>query len=210
MADLYLAKNSNSKHCNKPITIDTNMKYKLSITAGAIVALVSLSSVVQATPIAGSIGFTGTFVQNGGTMGDLTTATSMNINSTTIGTATGSFAGASLISFTTPIAVNPPTGLTILWSVLVGTTTYTFVSLSEAQNLTTPAALHLLGTGVIHDGNSADDTTGTWQLGFGVSGDSFQWQSTAASVGAPDGGSTVLLLGAALTSLTFLKIKARV
>jgi hypothetical protein len=185
------------------------MKKTSLITAGALVALVNLSSAVQANPIVGSIGFTGTYIQNGGTLGDLTTATSMNINSTTVGTATGSFFGASLISFTTPIAVNPATGLTTLWSVLVGTTTYTFVSTSEAQNLTTPSALHLLGTGVIHDGNAADDTSGTWQLGFGVSGESFQWQSTAAPSGAPDGGSTVLLLGAALTSLTVFRIKAK-
>ncbi len=185
------------------------MKNTLITMVGAMAALVSFSSVLQATPITGSIGFTGTYIQNGGTLGDLTTATSMNINSTTVGTATGSFASASLISFTTPIAVNPATGLTTLWSVLVGTTTYTFVATSEAQNLTSPSALHMLGTGVIHDGNAADDTTGTFQLGFGVSGGSFQWQSTAAPVGAPDGGSTILLFGAALTSLTFLRIKAK-
>jgi VPDSG-CTERM motif len=186
------------------------MKNKLMTMAGAVAALVGFSPVVQATPIAGSIGFTGTFIQNGGTPGDLTTATSMTIDSTAIGTTTGSFAGASLVSFASPIAVNPAVGLTALWSVLVGSITYTFTSTSEAQNLTTATALHLTGDGVITDGNAADATPGTWQLGFGKSGDSFQWQSTAATDTGkvPDSGSTAVLLGAGLCGLCLFGKKA--
>jgi hypothetical protein len=186
------------------------MKNKLMIMAGAVAALVSIGSVAQATPITGSVGFTGTYTQNGGTFGDLTTANSMTINTTTIGTTSGSFVGATLVSFASPINVNPATGLTTLWSVLVGSTTYKFTSTSESQNLTTPTGLHLLGTGVITDGNAADTTTGTWQLGFGVSGDSFQWQSTAAANKVvPDSGSTSMLLGAALSSLCLFKKKEK-
>ena len=185
------------------------MKNKLIILAGTVAVLTGFSPVVEASLIVGSIGFTGAYLQNGGTSGDLTTATSFNINSTSIGTATGGFSGASLISFTTPIAVNPATGLSALWSVLVGSTTYTFTSTTETQNLTSPSALHLAGTGVISDGNVADVSTGTWQLGFGVSGDSFQWQSTSASAVAPDGGSTLLFLGAALSSLSLIRSIAK-
>jgi VPDSG-CTERM motif len=191
------------------------MKNKLKIMAGAVAALMSCSSVVQATPIAGSIGFTGTFIQSGGTLGDLTTATSMSIKSAAVGTTTGNFVGASLISFASPIAVNPGAGLSTLWTVLVGGITYAFNSTSESQNLTTPTALHLLGTGTITDGTAADATTGTWQLGFGKSGDSFEWQSTsAADVGGvtsntvPDGGSTVMLLGAGLSGICLFRKKA--
>lgn len=185
------------------------MKNKFIILTGTLAAWAGFSPLIHASPIAGSIGFTGTYLQNGGTMGDLTTATSFNINSTTVGTATGGFSGASLISFTTPIAVNPATGLSVLWSVLVGGTTYTFTSTAETQNLTTPSALHVTGTGVISDGIAADASVGTWQLGFGVSGDSFQWQSTGASTPAPDGGSTILLLGATISSLGLLRIQAK-
>jgi hypothetical protein len=105
--------------------------------------------------------------------------------------------------------VNPATGLTTLWSVLVGSTTYTFTSTSESQNLTSKTGLHLLGTGIISDGTVADNTTGTWQLGFGVSGDSFQWQSTAApdAANVPDGGSTAMLLGSAICGLCVFKKK---
>jgi hypothetical protein len=179
------------------------MKNKLMITAGAVAALVGFGPVAQATPIAGSIGFTGTFIQNGGTLGNLKTATSMNINSASIGTATGDFTGAALINFASPITVNPAVGLTTLWNILAGGVTYTFTATSEAQDLTTATALHLTGTGLITDGNAADATTGNWQLGFGKSGDSFQWQSTGATDAAevPDGGSTVALLGAGICGL---------
>ena len=179
------------------------MKNMIKIGAGMVAVLVGFSPVVQATPTSGSIGFTGTFIQNGGTPGDLSTATSMTIDSAAIGTTTGSFTGASLINFASPIAVNPAAGLTTLWSVLVGSITYTFTSITEEQNLTTPTALHLTGTGLISDGNAADDTTGTWQLGFGKSGDSFQWQSTSATDTGkvPDGGATAMLLGTGLCGL---------
>jgi hypothetical protein len=72
------------------------MKKKLAIMAGAVAALVSIGSVAQASPITGSVGFTGTYTQTGGTKGNLTTATSMKITSTSIGTTSGSFVGLRL------------------------------------------------------------------------------------------------------------------
>ena len=184
------------------------MKNKFIILAGAIVALVSFGPAVQAIPITGSIGFTGGYVQNGGTKGDLTTATSMSIINSSIGFTSGSFVGASFLNFSTPIAVNPVVGLGQLWQVLVGATTYTFTATSASQNLTTPTGLHILGNGIISDGNAANNTTGTFQLGFGVSGDAFQWQSTGTANGVPDGGSTAMLLGASLTGLCLFRKKA--
>lgn len=185
------------------------MKNKLIMLAGAILALVSFSPTAQATPITGSIGFTGGYIQNGGTQGDLTTATSMSIISSSIGFVSGSFVGATLLNFKTPISVNPTVALGQLWQVMVGATTYTFTSTSASQNLTTSTGLHILGLGTISDGNAANTTAGSFQLGFGVSGDAFQWQSTSTAVGSvPDGGSTVMLLGASLTGLCFFRRKA--
>jgi hypothetical protein len=185
------------------------MKNKLVIMAGAVVALVSFSASVQATPITGSIGFTGSYTQNGGTHGNLASATSMTISSSAIeaGTPTGSFVGASLLSFATPIAVNtltPPIGQ--LWSVLVGSTTYDFNVTTESEPFANKTALDLQGDGIITDGNAADATTGTWQLNFGVSGESFTWQGTSAA-NVPDGGMTVMLLGGALAGFGLLKKK---
>ena len=181
------------------------------IVAVTVAALVGFGSVAQAIPITGSIGFTGTYTQNGGTKGNLTTATSITINTIGIGTTSGSFVGAINPSFASSIAVNPAVGLGKLWSVLVGGTTYTFDSTSESENLDSTTALHLTGTGIIGDGTLADSVTGTWQLGFGVSGDSFEWQSTAAAAApgaVPDSGSTAMLLGAGICGICWFKKKA--
>ena len=185
------------------------MKNKIIMLAGAILALVSFNPAAQATPITGSIGFTGSYVQNGGTQGDLTTATSMSIISSSIGFTSGNFVGATLLNFKTPIMVNPVVALGTLWQVLVGSKTYTFTSTSASQNLTTPTGLHIIGLGTISDGIAANTTAGSFQLGFGVSGDAFQWQSTGTADrgGVPDGSSTVMLLGASLTGLCFFRRK---
>jgi hypothetical protein len=183
------------------------MKNKLTIMAAAVAVLVGISTTVQATPINGSIGFTGLYKQNGGTIGDLTTATSFTITSTLILAASGDFTGATLGSFATPITVNPATGLSTLWSVIVGSTTYTFNVTSETESLDSASQINLLGTGTITDGNTADTTAGTWQLGFGVSGDAFTWQSTS-SANVPDGGTTAMLLGAGMAGLFLFRKKA--
>jgi hypothetical protein len=171
---------------------------------------VGLAATVQAVPISGSIGFTGAFSQTGGTIGDLATATSFSITSASINSALGDLAGATLNSFASPIGVNgnPPV-IGQLWSVDVGGTTYTFNVTSETQTLTSTTQINLAGNGTMSNGIN-DDTAGTWQLGFGVSGQgaiaSFTWQSTSAT-NVPDGGMTVMLLGAALSGLGLIRKK---
>src|SRR5580704_11826976 len=102
------------------------MRHKLTRLAGALAVLGSIGTAAQATPISGSIGFTGAFTQNGGTLGDLTTATSMTISTIKVGDTTGNFVGATELTFASPILVNPASGLSALWTVLDGSTTYTF------------------------------------------------------------------------------------
>lgn len=188
------------------------MKSKWIKVAGVTAALIGIGATVQAIPIDGSIGFTGTFTQNG-TPGDLTTATSMTIDSVAVLSATGSFFGAVTppAFFATPIGVNSgiPPIIGELWSVVVGPRTYTFNVTSESQSLDSITQVNLLGNGIVTDdlGNAAN---GQWQLGFGVSGTgqnaSFTWQSTTGTV-APDGGSTAMLLGAALSAIGLLRKK---
>ncbi len=176
--------------------------------AGAVAAVVAVTMSVQAVPINGSIGFTGTYTQNGGTYGNLTTATSFSVNTVSVATTTGVFVGAGSPTFASPIAVNPANNLlpnVQLWSVLVGSTTYRLFVSTESESLDSATQVNLIGTGTITDGNSADDTFGVWQLGFGVAGSAFTWQSTSASV--PDGGATVMLLGIALSGVALLKKK---
>ena len=187
------------------------LKYMVSATLA-----VGMVSAVQAIPITGSIGFTGAFVQIGGTSGNLGTAVSFTIlntvaNPITIHDATGAFVGAGApIVFAPSVGVNgnaPSLVNAQLWSVLNGLTTYSLTVTTEGQTFTSGIQLNLAGNGILHDGNAADDTAGVWQIGFGVSGNSFTWQSTSATSGVPDGGATVMLLGAAVSGLALLRRK---
>jgi hypothetical protein len=185
-----------------------NMKTKWIIRAGMVAVVLVGTMGVQAVPINGSIGFTGTYTQNGGSSDNLTTATSFTINTISVNTTAGVFVGAGSPTFASPIGVNPANNLIPsiqLWSVLVGSTTYRLLVTTETESLDTMAQLNLLGAGMITDGNSADNTFGVWQLGFGLSGSSFTWQSTSAAV--PDGGATVTMLGLALSGVALLKKK---
>jgi hypothetical protein len=183
--------------------------------ASAALAL-GMVSAVQATPINGSIGFLGLYTQNGGTAGNLASATSFTIINTVAnpiivqpGSATGDLAGAGApITYATPIGVNGNAPSLVglqLWSATKGLITYSLLVTSETQSFTSGTQLNLTGTGILRDGNPADNTSGVWQIGFGVSGSSFTWQSTSAS--APDGGTTAMLLGAALSGLALLRRK---
>jgi hypothetical protein len=170
-----------------------------------------LGASVQANTITGSLGFAGTYIPVGETTaGDLSTATSVSISSPIfVLSATGDFTGASFLanSFVSSVGVNgngPAIGQ--LWSVAVGLVTYTFTVTSESQTFTSANQLNLAGTGTISDGNPADITSGTWQLGFGNSGASFTFQSTSTA-SVPDGGTTIVLLGAALSGTVLIRRK---
>jgi hypothetical protein len=187
----------------------------LKYLASVAVAL-GMVSAVHAIPINGSIGFTGSYTQNGGTAGNLATATSFTIINTVLNPivvfdSTGDLAGAGApITFASPIGVNgnPPSLIGLqLWSATKGLITYSLLVSTEAQTFTSGVQLNLAGTGTLRDGTAADNTPGVWQIGFGVSGSSFTWQSTSATQGVPDGGTTVMLLGAALSGLGLLRRK---
>lgn len=169
-----------------------------------------MACAVHATPINGSIGFTGTYVQNGGTLGNLASATSMSISTVSVSSSTGDLSGSGApVTFATPIGVNgsgPSLVSLQLWSATKGLITYSLVVTSEAQTFTSGIQLNLAGSGTLMDGTLADNTAGTWQIGFGVSGSSFTWQSTSAS-NLPDGGTTAMLLGAALSGLALIRRK---
>jgi hypothetical protein len=174
-----------------------------------------MSLTASAVPITGSIGFTGTYTQNGGTLGILNTATSMSITGVGVDTSSGSLAGATApLSFITPIDVNPNgplpalTGAT-LWSVTVGGEVFTFTINSATQVYSDASQINIQGSGIMNDSGAAigldlEATAGTFQLGFGRSGTAFTWQSTSAA-NVPDGGTTVILLGAALAGLTLVR-----
>jgi len=169
-------------------------KALLLACAAALLAVVPVARAALA--INGDIGFTGTYTQNGGTLDHLDTATSMSINTVSVQTAHGDLAGATGPSFISPIGVNGNGPFLVgntLWTVTVGTDTYSFMVSTATQNFTTAAQLNLVGTGIVSTTKPGfDPTPGEWQLGFGATGDSFTWQSTAAAVPEP----TTCLAGA--------------
>src|ERR1035437_3085754 len=144
----------------------------LKYMACAAMAL-GLAANVQAALIIGSIGFNGSFTQDG-TQGDLTTATNLTIINPVVtpGTATYDFSGAGAPVFASPIGVNgsllPMSGP--LWSVTVGLKTYTMTVLTEAETLDTAIQLNFEGVGIVSDGIPADNTTGVWLVGFDAGG----------------------------------------
>ena len=198
-----------------------NKMIKLAVVAAASVAL---AQTVQAGSINGTIGFTGTYNQVGGTQGNLPTATEFTINESSVAVQdpTGIFASgpSSSPTFASPIDVgSTPAANNLvgenLWTVVIGGVTYNLLVGTEAQgaSVVSPTTVYQFGgTGTIGDGNSADDTAGTWNLSFNVTtaGDnaSFTWNSTSGSTATvPDGGTTAMLLGAGLSGLALLKRK---
>ena len=201
------------KHCSSVIekrrnqnSNTMNMKNKWLAMAGVVASMAVTTA--QAIPISGSIGFTGAFTANGETTpGDLSTATSMTINSVLVATTTGDLVGAVNPVFISPIGVNgnPPVLVGAqLWSVqVIPSDTYTFDVATSLQTFTSPGQINLAGSGIMYR-NGGDATAGTWQLGFGRTGASFTWQSTSGT-NVPDGGTTVLLLGFAFSALGVLR-----
>jgi hypothetical protein len=178
-----------------------------------------LAATVQAAQINGSLGFSGQFTQNGGTSGDLSSATTLSIGPWAVGAAIGDFAGTtvpnvlSLISdfnvfhpITTLNGPLSPAGQT-MWTVKAGNgNIYSFDVTSEMQTWNaSQRTLIMSGTGTFSD-TVGDTAAGDWQLSFGVTGAAFTFQDTAAT-GVPDGGMTVMLLGAALSGLALIRRK---
>jgi hypothetical protein len=185
-----------------------NLARLLTVSLASVAAL---TSAALAAPVVGSIGFGTTYIQNGGTQGDLTTATSFTITNVTISNDNGNLDGSTNPTFFSPVNQNGNnlSGAT-LWTVLNGGKTFTFVISTVTNLLNNPDAVSFKGFGTIDDGaGGLDPTTGEWQLGFGVSGTapfaSFTWQATTAAV--PEGGATIMLLGASLAALAFARRK---
>jgi hypothetical protein len=166
----------------------------------------------QAVPITGSIDMSGTATLNSTFLGSATAATAFNavtVGGTPTGTFTGTF-GAPVTwgAFTWPsnVPVNP------LWTFTFGGNTYSFdlahVTVSSQSNF----FLNLLGSGTLH-ATGFDDTPGLWS--FSISNPTggphanfqFTFQNSQTAAGVPDGGTTVMLLGSALTVIGLIRRK---
>ena len=180
---------------------------KLAVAMAAVGAL-TVSTAAYANPVpVGSISFGGAYtVPNP----DLTTAEAATITSVVVITSGGVLSGATLPTFATPIGINgagPSLVNQTLWTVVAGGITWSFtVNTESVDGSSTSSSSGLKGIGTLTDisDNIYATSSGIWQIGFGQAG-SFSWQSTSSTV--PDGGATVMLLGAALTGMGLLRRK---
>jgi hypothetical protein len=188
-----------------------NMKNKW-LVAGAVAAFVAFSANVQAIPISGTINF------NGGA--DTFNATSVQfINPSFVSTAgtlapSGSFAGtggAPVTFLTTGFTFLPslsPNPVSPLWTFTFGAFTYSFAlnSVSVVQDIV-GQFLSLTGSGIVTITGTGSPFTASpakWTFTSTAFGSSFGF---VASNTAPDGGTTVMLLGAGLSGLALLRKK---
>lgn len=177
-------------------------------------SLLVIAASVQALPIGGSIQFVGTATMNasqtafvsfgdpfGGGLGPWVQANSQ----------TGAYAGvaAGTAAIWTPFTFNPPAAsVTPLWMFTIGTTTYSFDATSMTVTHPNATTVNISGAGIAHITGFAD-TLGTWTVTATGSGVDFTFgASTGTGPGdVADGGTTVLLLGTALSGVALLRKK---
>lgn len=188
------------------------MRATLGKLFGLVLALAFTAS-VQAIPIGGTIQFVGTATMNssqtafvsfgdplGGGLGPWVQA----------GSQTGSYGGvaAGTTAIWTPFTFNPPAAsVTPLWMFTVGGTTYSFDATSMTVTHPNASTVNITGSGIAHITGFAD-TIGTWTVTATGAGVDFTFGAfTGPGGGVADGGTTVLLLGTALSGVALLRKK---
>ena len=195
------------------------MKTKWIITAAA-AALLGFSATVQAVPIQGSIQFNGTGVFS--FAGPQTTLTFDNDWAVTTPVPTLDYAlvpQGTAVTFKPLVFTGTGAGATLvapiipLWTFTIGLVTYSFdlSALSDATVTTVGLikSVSINGSGTAHK-TGFTDTLALWSLsgsGTNLILNVGSQNTTATGVGVPDGGTTVLLLGAALSGLGLLRKK---
>lgn len=190
------------------------------LLAGILSALVSFSA--SAVPITGEIHLSGlgavTLINNFGPAG---AATPNNADEVAFPVGNNAFVSAALGSFAPAVgasasqngfAFNPtlsPSPVAPLWTITSGALAGWTFSLDAITLVDqgTPGFLNLAGVGRFNDNVAGgfDETEGGWTFTVTSSGSLFTWTSSNASV--PDGGMTVMLLGAALSGLGLIRRK---
>ena len=177
-----------------------------------ILAITGCALSSQAIPITGSISFAGTTTIDG--VNFISATKFMSFQNVTVGAdsaLSGSYVGTSGAKVTvTPFTWSPPTASTPinpLWTFKVDTLTYSFDLSVLHQDYASLTGLLLSGTGTAHitgTGSNSQDTTGNWNFSaqtLGLSTFTFSSSTTIPAATVPDGGSTVIMLGASLLGL---------
>src|SRR5665213_1242645 len=186
-----------------------NMKNKWFTIGGVIIAM-AVTATVQAVPITGNITMSGTETMNGTSVNTSTTVTGWG-SVVTGAAASGSFSGilpGTSVTMGSPWVFIPSTLTPALWSV----GGFTFDLGSDIIVTDTLGFLSILGIGTISSTNPSLDTTAfSWRFdsqdpSSGGANPSFTFSGATGST-VPDGGTTAMLLGIALSGVALLKKK---
>ncbi len=174
--------------------------------AGVVIAMLAVGMTAQALPVVqGQITFEGVATLNDA-LPNATAFQSFKGVHVANNTQTGSFVGTdgynvAMVPFTFLPSLNPDP--VTQWAVTVGSTTYSFTLNSPLTVLETSSSLSVTGYGSASI-TGFESAVGFWSLSLqGRSAD--LCFSTTTSV--PDGGTTVLLLGAALSAMGLFRKK---
>jgi hypothetical protein len=167
--------------------------------------LVFAAQTTQAIPVTGTIGFTGQASFDTSSVGTATAVESW-FNTVVNGTS-GSF---STVALNTPVTIAAPwsfhttTPITAFWTA----DGFTFELLASSIVTQGTGFVFVTGTGIV-TGNGYNQTALDWN--FSSQGNAVtttpSWTFSASSLSVPDGGTTVLLLGAALSGIAMIKRK---
>lgn len=187
---------------------------KIAALAALAALAATLVQTIQATPITGNIGFTGNAVFNTPYAGTATAVTSWNdtqVQSVSAGSSFALFITPELsAAFNNSVVWNfndPGTPINNFWQA----GGFTFELLSSqlvADSNPNPGFVFVQGAGIV-SGNGFTPTAMNWSFSSqdpsiaGANGPDWTFSASAANV--PEGGSTVTLLGLALSGAVFLR-----
>lgn len=183
-------------------------------TLGLTLAAAGLMTITaQAVPITGDIFIAsfGSYASVDQTANTVTFVdTSAAPGNALVGGGTGDFAslmpGPTYVTYVN-FTYNPLSVVNPIWStVTVGLASFDLTSITSISE--SASGLVLTGTGIISLAGF-DNTAGTWSFGANTTdGTTFNFSSTTMA-GVPDGGTTVVLLGAALSGLAWVNARRK-
>jgi hypothetical protein len=193
------------------------MKQWIKIAVPVAIGLITLSA--SAIPINGTVRMSGDVTLDSQSLNSATKASFVN-PAGTVSSGTGSYAttaGASVNfnNFTFFPLASQSTPVNPLWSFVSGGFTYSF-SLANigSESVTANEFLTMTGTGTVSitgAGSPFDSTVANWSFTItdtsGGNSGSFVFGFAQSDTSVPDGGMTIMLLGAALTGLSLIKRK---